>query len=333
MNKRVSKKMGVGILAVVVLLLGGWFLCGRGELETNDARVDGTVVTVSTKVAGKVAEVLVKENEEVKKGQVLVRIDPEDIQAQKAKAIAVRDAAQAQYDAIVSGYRHQEIAQANAELREAEANRDNLYSKSLRMEKLYHGGAVSKDEYDDAVSAHKQAKATYEALYAGADLKRSGNREEDIRVAKAALDKAKAELEIICIAEKDSVIIAPTDGIIAQKNVSAGEIVAVGKLLFSLVDYQDLWLNARIEETQIGKIKLGQTVKYTLDAYPNHTFRGVVYEIGAVTSSKFSLIPAENSSGYFTKVMQRVPIKVTPDKQEDIVFRPGMQGTVKISLD
>ncbi len=130
----------------------------------------------------------------------------------------------------------------------------------------------------------------------------------------------------------ECVVKSPVDGVVARKLVNGGEMVSSGQKLFSIVDGGDIWLNVRVEETKIGRIRQGQDVQFTLDGYDGRVFHGTVYEIGAATYATFSLISTENVSGYFTKVMQRFPVKVSLPKPEDgVVFRPGMQG--KVSID
>jgi len=110
-------------------------------------------------------------------------------------------------------------------------------------------------------------------------------------------------------------------------------VVAAAQPLFTVVDSKDLWVNARIEETKIGKLKNGQTVEYTVDGYPGKTFTGQVYEVGSATNSVFALIPTENSSGNFTKVTQRIPVKISLPQDSGLVFRPGMSVLIKVHVE
>ena len=172
-------------------------------------------------------------------------------------------------------------------------------------------------------------------------LKKEGSRPEVIRAAEAQVMQAQAELDEINVLCQDSVIPSPVNGVVAQKLVSAGELVAAGQKLFTLVNTDDIWLNARIEETRIGQIRVGQDVTFTIDGYPGRTFSGRIYEINPAACSVFSLISTENVAGYFTKIMQRVPVKIslprldspeTDPGEPEVVFRIGMQGTIEIQL-
>ena len=122
---------------------------------------------------------------------------------------------------------------------------------------------------------------------------------------------------------QDSVIPSPVNGVVAQKLVSAGELVAAGQKLFTLVNTDDIWLNARIEETRIGQIRVGQDVTFTIDGYPGRTFSGRIYEINPAACSVFSLISTENVAGYFTKIMQRVPVKISLPRLDSPETDPG----------
>lgn len=348
-KKKKTIIMGVAILFLVGGLAGGgwWLYQSRKYISTDDARVDGTIVSVSAKIPGKITEVLVKEGDEIRSGQVIARIDARDVLAQRAQAEASLAIAKAKYDAAVAGSRPQEISQSRAaleqskaEIDQAQANMENAEKNYERMNRLFQDGAISAAQKDDARTAYVVAKKMWQAMQEAAnganqklDLVAAGSREEEIRAAAAQVQQAEAALEGTTLTNEYTTIIAPIGGIVALKNVNPGEVVAAGQPLFSIINDKDVWLNARIEETKIGKIKLGQTVDYAIDGYPDHTFNGTVFEIGGATNSTFALIPAENASGNFTKVTQRIPIRITlPEKMEGIVFRPGMQAIVDIHI-
>lgn len=340
--------IAAGIFFLLVGLTSGgyWWYQSTKMISTDDARVSGTIVSVSPKISGRIGEVLVKEGDLVKAGQVLAKIDVRDAAAQKNQATAALAAAKAKYDAILAGSRPQEIAQARAGTDQASANADqalaslqNAEKYYQRMRRLYEDGAISATQKDNAETSYLVAKQALNAAQAATnsagqklDLLASGSREEDIRAAAAQVKQAEAVLEAACLTNEYTEISSPVDGIIALKNINAGEVVSAGQNLFSIVDSQDLWLNARIEETKIGKIKLNQTVDYTIDGYPGRTFTGKVYEIGIATNSTFALVPTENTSGNFTKVTQRIPVKITLPENSGIVFRPGMQALINIYL-
>jgi membrane fusion protein (multidrug efflux system) len=348
-EKRKPLIIGVAILFLLGGIAGGswWWYQSSKYVSTDDSRIDGTIVSVSSKIPGKITEVLVKEGDQIRSGQIIARIDARDTLAQRAQAEASLAAAKAKYDAVTAGARPQEIGQnraaleqSMAEIDQAQANMNNAEKNYERMNQLFREGAVSAAQKDDARTAYVVAEKMWNAMQDASqganqklDLVVAGSREEEIRAAAAQVKQAEAALEGMSLTNEYTTITAPIGGIIALKNVNPGEVVAAGQPLFSVINDKDVWLSARIEETKISKIKLGQAVDYTIDGYPGHTFTGTVFEISGATNSTFALIPTENTSGNFTKVTQRIPIKITlPENVEEIVFRPGMQALIDVHI-
>lgn len=349
-----SEKRKPIIIGVALLFLiggiagGGWWLYQASKyVSTDDSRIDGTIVSVSAKIPGKITEVLVKEGDQIHSGQIIARIDARDTLVQRAQAEASLATIKAKYDAVIAGARPQEIGQNRAileqsksEIEQAQANMENAEKNYKRMNQLFLEGAISAAQKDDARTAYVVAQKTWHAMQEASqganqklDLVVAGSREEEIRAAAAQVKQAEAILEGTVLTNEYTTIVAPIGGIVALKNVNPGEVVAAGQSLFSIINDKDVWLNARIEETKIGKIKLGQTVDYTIDGYPGHAFTGTVFEIGGATNSTFALIPTENASGNFTKVTQRISVRITlPENAEEIIFRPGMQALVDIHV-
>lgn len=339
MAEQANQKKQKLIIALLVFFLtvgaagGGWYWYYTSRyVSTDDARVSGTIVSVSSKITGKVSAVLVAEGDEVKAGQMVARIDPRDIEAQQAQAEANLAAALAKYEEVTAGARPQEIQQARAAADQAEANLANAAKNYERMEKLYADGAISAQTRDNAQTAWQVARDASKAAAQALDLVVTGSRAETIRAAAAQVKQAEAALQAIRLNHGETTIIAPVDGVVALKSVNAGEVVVTGQPLFSIVSVKDLWVNARIEETYIHKLEIGQTVEYTIDGYPGRTFTGKIYEIGHAATSVFALIPTENSSNTYTKVTQRIPIKISLPEGSDVVFRPGMSVIIKVHI-
>lgn len=334
-----GKKPKVVIVLLAVFLaagvLGGgwWWWYSSKYVSTDDARIGGTIVTASAKIPGRVTEVLVKEGDQIKYGQVIARIETREILAQKLQAEAALATAKARYDEITAGARPQEIDQARSALDQARASLDNAAKNFERMEKLYGDGAISSSQRDSTDTAYVIAKETYKSASEKLDLVLAGSRDETVKGAAAQVRQAEAALESAQATLDNATITAPVSGLVALKSVNPGEVVAAGQSLFTIADLQDVWVSARIEETKIGKLKPGQQVDYTVDGYPGRTFTGTVYEIGAAANSVFALIPTENSSGNFTKVTQRIPIKISLPKDSDVVFRPGMSVIIKVHIE
>lgn len=331
-GKKKKILLGVtGLLFFIGALAGGWWWWKNTiYVTTDDARVAGTISTVSSKMAGRVMELMVKEGDKVAKGQVIARIDTRDYLAAQDQAWAALAASQAKLAELKAGSRAQEIQQAQAVVEQAAANLANAEKNWQRIIQLYESGAVSAHQRDAADTERTVAQAALTAAQERLSLVMAGNREETVAMAEAQVKQAQAVVETSKINLVNTEIAAPTDGVVAQKSINAGEMVAAGQPMVTLTDLGDTWINARIEETKIGRIKIGQPVEFTVDGYPGRKFIGTVTEIGTATGSVFALIPNENASGNFTKVTQRIPIKISLPQDSDIVFRPGMSVIVKI---
>ncbi len=336
------------ILFVVAGVVGGawWWYQTTRYVSTDDARIAGTMVNVSAKLPGRVVEVLIKEGDTVKAGQVLARIDTREVAAQRAQAEANLATAKAKYEEAVHGSRPQEIRQAGANVEQlraaaeqARVNAANAARTYQRMKKLYNDGAISSLQWDNVEAAYRVAQESVQGADNGVaaaqekmNLLVAGSRDEVILAAAAQVKLAEGALQSVNVSEENSIVVAPVDGSISLKSVNPGEVVASGQSLFTLTDLKDVWVNARIEETKIGKIKVGNLVEYTIDGYPGKEFSGKIYDVGTATSSTFALIPTENASGNFTKVTQRIPIKISLPQDAGLLFRPGMSVLVKIHV-
>lgn len=393
------------------------------HVSTDDAFVEGRVSPVSGMVTGNVLRVLVDDNEEVKKGQVLVEIDPKYYQAKldQAKAavamaesqlkaaeeqvslsrevtssqVAQAEAAlQASSSAIqtsrqvvdqakaILASKKEALAVAEAELKEKQALEEKAEIDYDRMRSLLEKKVISRVEYDLAkvnyqasaaqVAAAKrkvlQAKKELEAASADLKAKESGYayspihlgvksakakgieakaklaetraKERSIRIkeverelASARLEEALANLKYAKNQLEDTVISAPMAGRVTKKNVEIGQVVHPGQPLMAIVSLSDIWVVANFKETQLTHVRPGQRVKITVDTYPGEVFTGTVDSIQAGTGARFSLLPPENATGNFVKVVQRIPVKIVLDKQSNpSVLRPGMSVVPTIEL-
>ncbi len=331
------KAISLGSMALVAvggILWGIWYVRGKHAVSTDDCRVEASIVAVGSKLSERVSRVAVEEGETVRKGQVLAELDARSIAARKSAAESRVALMKARYDETLAGARPHEIEAQRAKTAQAAATLERAHRDYERIEKLVADNAgISVADRDAVRAAYLAAKAAQESEQENLALKLEGCRDEEKRSAKAQWEAAQAELDDLKVLAEECVIKSPVDGMVAQKLVHEGEVVNAGQKLFSIVDGSDIWLNVRVEETKIGHIRLGQDVRFTIDGYAGREFQGKVYEIGATTCATFSLISTENVSGYFTKVMQRIPIKVSlPRDEPAVVFRPGMQGQVNIVL-
>ena len=319
------------IFLLVILAAGGlwWWIRAGQMVSTDDARVKGTIVAVSAKVNGRVEKVLINEGDNVKEGQVIAVIEQQEFQAQVDQAKANLAIAQAKLAAIVAGNRPQEIAQASAGVLQAKANLENARRNNERDELLYQKGAIASQQRDASKTAYEIARAQYSSSSEQYSLSAEGARQEDIQMAQAQVLQAQAALKNAEIQLADTIVKAPTGGVVGLKSVEEGQIIVLGQPLFSITNLADVWIAANIEETYIGRVKIGQHVDFTIDAYPDKKFTGQVITVGPTSGSQLALIPTENTSANFTKVTQRLPIRIKADDSET-VFKPGMSAVISI---
>lgn len=318
-------------LLAAVLVAGGlwWWIRSSRIVSTDDARVKGTIVAVSAKVNGRVEKVLVNEGDSVQAGQVIAVIEQQEFQAQVEQAKANLAMAQAKLAAIIAGNRPQEIAQANAGVLQAKANAENARRNSERDDILFQKGAISSQQRDASKTAYDIAQAQYISSIEQYSLSAEGSRQEDVQMAQAQVQQARAALKNAEIQLADTTIKAAVAGVVGLKSVEEGQIVVFGQPLFSITNLADVWIGANIEETYIGRVKIGQRVDFSIDAYPDKKFTGQIIAVGPASGSQFALLPTENASANFTKVTQRLPVKIKADESE-YVLKPGMSAVINI---
>lgn len=332
-KSKLSNRSMIIIITVMIGILaaGGlwWWIRSGRIVSTDDARVKGTIVAVSAKVSGRVDKVMANEGDNVQAGQVIAILEKDELEAQVEQATANLEMAQAKLAAVVAGNRHQEVATANASASQAMSNYNNAQKNYQRSETLYNQGAISIQQLDAARTAADVAQAQYTSAKEQYSLSAEGSRPEDIQMAQSQVHQAQAALTNSKLQLANATVKAPVAGIVALKSVEDGEIISAGQQLFSITNLTDVWINANIEETYIGRIQVGQSVEFGIDAFPGNKFVGHVMEVGSATGSQFALLSTENSASNFTKVTQRLPIKIKAD-ESDHVLKPGMSAVVTI---
>lgn len=356
------RKPPVVAIAVVTVLLavGGvfgvrWWLHKQAYVSTEDAQVAGDIVIASARVAGHLATIATDEGQAVKAGEPLFRLDAADFEAQLAQAEAALAVARSNLKASEVGVRYQEdttgsqIVQAGAALEAARANVVSAAAAASkaradlgRLEALFRAGGVSRQAYDAARTAAtsaagaetvarsqlRQAEAGRAQAQAGLEsvvIKEAGVQTVRAQIAQAEAAVAQARLNLA-----HATVLAPTDGIVVRRAANPGEQVTPGQAVVSIARTKPVWIQAYVEETQIRRVRPGAPVEVEIDAYPGVRFEGHVGTVGAVTGSQFSLMPANNASGNFTKVVQRLPVRI---EVEDPAarLRPGMSAVIEIA--
>lgn len=334
--------------------------------STDDAQIDGHIDPISARVSGTVLRVLHDENEFVQAGTLLVELDPKDYELAleharadladaEANAIAAQvgvplttttSSGQLQAaDAVVIAA-EREIDSARSRVQEAQANYTKAAEDLKRFEQLVKKDEVSRQQYDAAVASAAAAKATLDsanAMVANAESRAAQARAqaasahtvpEQVRVTKAKANAALAQVQraraAVAQAELNlqyTKIFAPVTGILSKRNVEPGQTIQAGQPLFSAVNLEDLWVTANFKETQLKNMQPGQKVKISVDAYGKN-YNGTVESISGATGSRFSLLPPENATGNYVKVVQRVPVRIRFDKGQDPnhLLRPGLSA-------
>ncbi len=291
-----------------------YWLANRGFESTDDAFVDGTLAYLAPEIQGRVREVRVAENQRVAAGDVLVRLDREESEIRVARAEANLAAAQ---NRMVSA--EAAAASADAESKAATVERWRTGRELERAETLASRGAASDQQLDAARAAHDAALAQVNAMTLRAEAERGvlGNaapvRQAEAELREAHLSLARTELR------------APFDAVVGRKNVEPGDIVKAGESLIALTRVERRWVEANFKETQLGRMRPGNPATVEIDAFDDRVFYGHVESFSPASGAKYALIPPEPAVGNFTKVVQRVPVRIALDEVEDANGRRSLE--------
>jgi membrane fusion protein (multidrug efflux system) len=290
------------ILLVILVVIGVavfvyWYLFLRGYVSTDDAYIEGDRISISSKILGRITELTVDEGDTIGQNQLLVQLDSTDLHAQRAQAIASLDYA----------IQNAALAKVNVNLAQDDFNRAAVQFKE---------NILSPEKHDHAWQTLEMAKARQ-------------------AIALSEIKRSQAAVDVIQTKIQNTQIFAPMKGVVAKRWVIAGDVVQAAQPIFTVYDPSNIWITANLEETKLAEIRMDAPVEISVDAYSEQKFSGRVINLPAAAASKFSLIPPNNASGNFTKVTQRVPVKISlevPDhKSEDpLLLLPGMSVTVKI---
>ncbi|MFK0310115.1 HlyD family secretion protein [Pseudomonas sp. NPDC090233] len=311
-----SKKLGIALCVVAVLVLaGGWVAFYRADAAfTDNAYVRGDVTSLAAKVSGYVTAVEIEDNQQVRAGDVLFRIDDRDYRAHLAEAEANLKAAQARVTDVDAQVRLQQaqIRQAEGQRQSALAERQLASKSHERSRKLIQYSAVSQALVDQTDAARSTAEAGLMAAAATLDAQRQriAVLQAQREAAVAAIGQAQAARDLALIDLEHTVVRAPVAGVVGNRQVRVGRFVTPGGALLDLVPVEGVWIVANFKETQLEHIQPGQRARITLDGYPSDTLEGVVDSFAPGSGAAFSLLPPDNATGNFVRVVQRVPVKI-----------------------
>lgn len=317
--------LGIIVAVMVIVALIFWFI-NRNLESTDDAFTDSNAVTVAPKIAGYVVNLAVKDNQFVKQGQLLVQIDPRDAKAQRDQALAQLGLAQSQLhqaqvqlDLAKVQYPAQ-LAQAKAQQARAEANLLNA-TADYRRQRGVDPRATSQQNIDTANAQLRSANADLANAKAQVEVAAQvtlqiRGAETNVEARQQQVEQAKAQLETATLNLSYADVRAPFDGFVTMRNVQLGTLVQAGSSLFSVVSPQ-IWINANFKESQLARMNPGDKVDIKVDAFPDIKLHGHVDSIQQGTGSRFSAFPAENATGNYVKIVQRVPVKIVIDSGLD----------------
>jgi len=352
-----SKIVVVFLVAIVLLTMGGrWIYHRYTHVYTEDARIAGDVVTISSRVSGWLTELNVIEGDSVTKGQVLAKVDARDSMLQrevllsKLKSIesqaAVIRAQSGQVDEETLGKLQSDTSQlvaaeaqvAALQAQLKQARDDYERARELTEQKWLSQQAMerSRTTYQQAQENHRKAVAEVAAARgmlsaAGGSRKQLNVLESQLIVLERQADEIRAEMRRQEIDISDRTIVSPSDGRVVMTFVSQDEHVAVGQRILMFHDPARIWVEANVKETEVGLLEPGMKARIRVDAYSDREFTGEVFRIGRAATSQFALLPDPNPSGNFTKITQRLPVRIRLD-ETDVRLRPGMMVEIDIAI-
>jgi membrane fusion protein (multidrug efflux system) len=341
--RRVTPKQVAAISLLIVVGLasakfaGDWWTVGRFTQSTDDAYVGGDVTVIAPKVAGFISQIEVADNQFVHAGDLLMKLDDRDYRAALAKAgaaVALQKAALTNLDAQ-RDLQNAVIARAQAEIAAADAEIVRAHNDQVRYKALAANGTESAQNFDRADADYKKALADGDKTHAAltAAQQQLAVIATQKQQADAELDAANAELDLARLNLSYTELRAPIDGIVGNRSAQTGAYATIGSQLISLVPAHGLWIDANFKEDQLARMQSGNPAVVKIDLLGGKSFHGHVASIAPATGAQFSILPAENATGNFTKIVQRVAVRIVIDDENAAQgrLRPGLSVTAKVN--
>ncbi len=354
-EKKSKKKLVIisSVLSIVLIIGIIYFVISANYETTDNAQLDADIVSIKSSVSGYVQAIRFKDNQQVKKGDTLITIDNTDLRTRvaqaeaalenaKANLLSVKSNASASTDnanasSLSSSSVEQTINSAKARLTKSKGDfkrMENMLAAKAATQAQFDAAKADLDvaqaQYDGAVSQFKSASAQSQGVRSQAEAQKSL-----ITLAEAMVKQREAELILSKIQMEHAVILSPCDGIVTKRAVEVGQYITIAQPLCSTIDNSHLWVTANFKETQVKKIKIGQTVNVKIDAFPDVKITGKVDSYIGATGAKFSLLPPDNSTGNFVKIIQRIPIRIeltdVPKETVNALY-PGLSVFVEVSV-
>lgn len=345
------------IILALLIMGGAWFGItkyrhGQVHEETDDAQVEANISPVIPRVSGYVAEVRVKDNQKVQKGDTLMVLDQRDLRLKVEQANAALTTAQSNLSAArtTTTAARSNIATSRASVgtinAQIEAAKINLWRASQDYERyanLIKDHSITQQQYEQSLAAKQTAEQQLRILQeqknqafsqTSAVTSQSGATASQINIAGSVIKQRKVDVDEAKLNLSYSIIIAPAEGLVSKVNVQPGQFLQAGQSLFNIVLNDDMWVVANFKETQLDKMKIGQRIVVHADAFPGHDFEATLASFSPATGARFSLLPPDNASGNFVKVVQRLPVRIEFAKSDSLIkmLRPGMNVDADVHL-
>lgn len=354
-----KKKRGIvfPIILSILIIAGAWFgiskyTYGKHHEQTDDAQVEANISPVIPRVSGYVADVRVKDNQKVHKGDTLLILDKRDLQLKLEQAQSAFVTAQSNLGAArtTTSAARTNIAASQASIGTINAQIDaakiDLWRASQdydRYANLIKDHSVTQQQYEQALAAKQTAEQQLKILQeqknqatsqTSSVTSQSGATASQIRIAGSVIKQRQVDVDEAKLNLSYTVITAPADGLVSKVNVQPGQFLQSGQSLFSIVLNDDIWVVANFKETQFDKMKQGQKVIVHADAFPGHDFEATLASFSPATGARFSLLPPDNASGNFVKVVQRLPVRIEFTRTDSLVrqLKPGMNVDADVNL-
>jgi membrane fusion protein (multidrug efflux system) len=328
-EKKKSFKRYIPLILVVIIVgvaAAFWYKEYTKYVTTDDAHIDADNVSVSSKILGRIVHLYADEGDSVKKGMLLAELDSTDLLAQKGTAVAAKNQSIAAKAQAVAKYDYDEES-----IKTLDVNLQRTSDDFNRAKEQIAGNVISKEQFDHLKKAMESAQTQLEAAKTGIKVSKA-----QIETSAATIGTADAQINMVETQLGNTKIYAPFDGVIAKRWLLPGDITQPGQSIMTLTNTNKLWVVCYLEETKLHNIHLGQKSIFNIDAFPDPTFYGKIYSISSNTAAEFSLIPPNNASGNFTKVTQRIPVKISIDGVEgksdlkNYKILAGMSVVIKI---
>jgi membrane fusion protein (multidrug efflux system) len=327
----------LGAILVIGIIFGvkEYIYYGK-HVDTDDAQIDGDISPVVARVGGYVDSIYFEENTHVNKDQMLVKIDDNDYKVKLEQALAAKTGASANINVGESQIyaNTANSSSAKAQVESAAARLDKTNKDYQRYANLVKDGSITQQQFDQAKADLEVAQATYKAAQEQykAALEQVGTTKSQLNVTHTGVDQRQVDVDYAKLQLSYTNVKSPSSGIVSKKNVQVGQLVQAGQTLFSVVNDNSIYITANFKETQLDKIRDGQKVDIEVDAFPELKLTGSVYNFSPATGAKFSLLPPDNATGNFVKVVQRIPvkIKINGSKEDLDKLRPGMSVNVSV---